>query len=95
MGVDSRALYSIGEFSRISELSIKALRLYHKKGILVPSYVDESLGYRHYDRQNLKRARIIKHLREMDFSLKEISEVLNGTDDADVVEFFKKKAARD
>lgn len=84
-------MYSIGEFSRISELSIKALRVYHKKGILVPSYVDESLVYRHYDRQNLKRARIINHLREMDFSLKEISEVLNGTDDADVVEFFEKK----
>jgi len=85
-------MYSIGEFSRISGLSIKALRLYHEKEILVPSMVDDQSGYRYYDHKNVERARIISHLREMEFSLSDIAEMLEGTDDeADVVDFFEKR----
>jgi DNA-binding transcriptional MerR regulator len=85
-------MYSIGEFSRISGLSIKALRLYHEKGILVPTKIDENSGYRYYDHKNVERARIIKHLREMEFSLKDIAEILQGVEEeADVVEFFEEK----
>jgi len=42
-------MFSIGEFSRITGLSIKALRLYHEKGILVPGRVDDATGYRYYN----------------------------------------------
>lgn len=41
-------LYSIGEVSKIKGITIKALRYYHKMGILEPSYIDESSGYRYY-----------------------------------------------
>ena len=34
--------FSIGEFSLITSLSIKSLRLYHEKGLLIPAEVDES-----------------------------------------------------
>jgi DNA-binding transcriptional MerR regulator len=85
-------MYSIGEFSRISGLSIKALRLYHEKGILIPRKIDENSGYRYYDYRNVERARIIRHLRDMEFSLSDIAEILEGVEDeADVVEFFEKK----
>lgn len=85
-------MYSIGEFSRISGLSIKALRLYHEKGLLVPGDIDTSSGYRYYDHKNAERARIIKYLRDMEFSLSEVSEILKDAgDEADVAEFFEKK----
>ncbi len=85
-------MYSIGEFSRISGLSIKALHLYHEKGILVPSVVDRESGYRYYDHKNADKARIIRHLRDLEFSLNEIGEILNeGGDEAEVMEFFEKK----
>lgn len=85
-------MYSIGEFSRISGLSIKALRLYHEKGLLVPSSIDDGSGYRYYDHKNTERARIIMHLRDMEFSLSDIAGMLEGADDeADVVEFFEMK----
>ena len=51
--------FSIGEFSRISGMSIKALRLYHEKAILVPGHVDPSSNYRYYDEANIDKARII------------------------------------
>jgi len=85
-------MYSIGEFSRISGFSVKALRLYHEKGLLVPSVVDDDSGYRYYDRKNVEKARIIKHLRDLEFSLGDIGEMLEKAgDDADVVDFFEKQ----
>jgi DNA-binding transcriptional MerR regulator len=87
-------IYSIGEFSRISNLSIKALRLYHEKELLVPSAVDKVSGYRYYDKRNVERALIITRLREMDFSLGDIGEMLSDVDEEDeVVDFFERKAA--
>ena len=43
-------LVSIGEFSRLSRLSPKALRLYDELGLLVPDHVDPVTGYRVYDK---------------------------------------------
>lgn len=51
--------FSIGEFSKISGLSIKALRYYEKIGILKPNYTDPSSLYRYYSRDQLKITNII------------------------------------
>ena len=45
---------SIGEFSRRSSLSPKALRLYEREGLLVPEREDN--GYRSYDTEQLRDA---------------------------------------
>jgi len=50
--------YSIGEFSQITGLSVKTLRFYHEKGILLPSSVDEATGYRFYQPDKIEKARI-------------------------------------
>lgn len=65
-------MFSIGEFSRITGLTIKALRLYHEKGILVPHTVDERSGYRYYTHEDAEKGRLIKSLREMEISLSEL-----------------------
>lgn len=71
---------SIGEFSAVTSLTIKSLRLYHEKGILVPSEIDEFTQYRYYDEKNLEIARSIKILRDFDFSLAEIKDLLEDLD---------------
>ncbi|WP_204593463.1 MerR family DNA-binding transcriptional regulator [Clostridium sardiniense] len=43
-------LLSIGEVSKIKEVTIKALIYYHKVGILIPKYIDDAIGYRYYKR---------------------------------------------
>lgn len=94
MLIEGRDMFSIGEFSRISGHSIKALRLYHEKGILVPHAVDESTGYRYYDAANAERARIIGRLKEMEFSLTEMAAILAGVSDgADALKFLEDKRA--
>ena len=58
---------SIGEFARRSRLSVKALRLYDKRGVLVPSRVDQASGYRYYDTAQLDDARLVVMMRQLQF----------------------------
>jgi DNA-binding transcriptional MerR regulator/effector-binding domain-containing protein len=84
--------YSIGEFSTITGLSIKTLRFYHEKGILVPSSVDEATGYRFYDASKVEKARVIMRLREMEFSIEDIAIVLGEcSDEADILNYLERQ----
>jgi DNA-binding transcriptional MerR regulator len=67
---------SIGEFARRSRLSLKALRLYDKRGVLVPSRVDHASGYRYYDTAQLDQARLVVMMRELQLPLKAVKELL-------------------
>jgi DNA-binding transcriptional MerR regulator len=67
---------SIGEFARRSRLSLKALRLYDERGVLVPSRVDRASGYRYYDPAQLDEARLVVMLRELQLPLAAIKELL-------------------
>lgn len=73
-------LLPIGRFSRMSRLSIKALRLYDELGLLNPSWVDPSSGYRYYRASQARRAEAIRILRAVDMPLEEIHEVLAEDD---------------
>ena len=74
-------MFTIGEFSRITGLSIKALRIYHEKGILEPAKVEEFSGYRYYDNNAIEKARIVQYLKSFEFTLNEIKELLENFDD--------------
>lgn len=79
-------MYSIGEFSKASGLSVKTLRFYHEKGLLLPAAIDPSSGYRYYDQHSLERAQVIVALRELEFPLDTITELLaECSDDADAL----------
>jgi DNA-binding transcriptional MerR regulator/effector-binding domain-containing protein len=82
-------VYSIGEFSKITGITVKALRFYHDKGLLVPDRVHEPSGYRYYSPTIVTRARAILHLKEMMVPLEAIGEILDSYDDeADLLSFF-------
>jgi DNA-binding transcriptional MerR regulator len=67
---------SIGEFARRSRLSLKALRLYDERGVLVPSRVDQGSGYRYYDPAQLDEARLVVMMRQLQLPLAAIKELL-------------------
>ena len=67
---------SIGEFASRSRLSAKALRLYDELGLLAPARVDEGSGYRFYEPGQLKQARLIAALRQLQVPLAEIKTIL-------------------
>jgi DNA-binding transcriptional MerR regulator len=66
----------IGEFARRSRLSLKALRLYDERGVLVPSRVDRASGYRYYDPDQLDAARLVVMMRQLELPLATIKELL-------------------
>jgi DNA-binding transcriptional MerR regulator len=67
---------SIGEFARRSRLSLKALRFYDERGVLVPSRVDHASGYRYYDTAQLEEARLVVMLRQLQLPLAAVKELL-------------------
>ena len=75
-------MYKISQFSKISGLTVKALRYYDHENILEPTLRKEGNQYRYYNDDDLKTAQLIKFLRSLDFSIMEIKEVL-GTVNTD------------
>lgn len=85
-------MFSIGEFSKITGLTIKTLRFYHEQGVLIPARVEPGSGYRYYDRRNVDTARAIAALRDFGFGLEEIAEILRDhADEADLMDFLAKR----
>jgi DNA-binding transcriptional MerR regulator len=90
-----KGMFSIGEFSRATGLTVKTIRLYHEKGLLKPAWVDDETGYRYFDRADLERARVVRHLRDLDFPLAEIRELfLNEYDEGEVLPLLERQRTR-
>jgi DNA-binding transcriptional MerR regulator len=51
-------MLAIGEFSRLTHLSVRTLRRYHDADLLVPATVDESTGYRYYGADQIPTAQV-------------------------------------
>jgi DNA-binding transcriptional MerR regulator len=71
-------LLTIGEFARRSRLSIRALRLYDRMGLLRPAEVVTETGYRRYASRQLYAARLIALLRRLDMPLSQIAEIVHA-----------------
>ena len=73
-------MLKIGEFSKLSRTTVKALRFYESEGLLLPASVDEWTGYRFYETSQLETAAKIKSFRQLGFTVEEIKNVLSGED---------------
>lgn len=69
-------MLSIGEFSKISQITTKTLRYYDEIGLLKPVQVNPISGYRYYKVEQLKVVLFIQKLKLYNFSLEEIIEIL-------------------
>ena len=73
-------LIPIGRFSRMTRLSIKALRRHDELGLLAPAVVDPSSSYRYYTYSQANPAEAIRILRGLDMPLERIRELLESED---------------
>lgn len=73
-------LVPIGEFSKMTHLSVKALRHYHDVGILEPAAIDPYSGYRSYATDQVTAAQVIRRLRDLAMPLDSIRAVLAAPD---------------
>ncbi len=79
--------YTIGEFSRLSRLTVTTLRHYDEIGLLPPAEVDPATGYRYYDAGQLPAALRLGVLRSTGVPLDDLLELVrNRRSLADVLE---------
>ena len=71
---------TIGDFARITHLSVKTLRHYHDVGLLEPDHIDAQSGYRYYATAQIPTAQVIRRLRDLEMPVREVREVLATAD---------------
>lgn len=80
-------MYKIGEFSKVTDFTVKALRYYDKEKIIIPEHRDVN-GYRYYSDSNYQTARLLKVLKEFDFSIAEIKDVMSNCSTENDLQFY-------
>ncbi len=70
--VTTGAMFRIGDFSQLGQVSVRTLRHYGELGLLEPTYTDPLTDYRYYTIEQLPRLNRIVALKDLGFSLKEI-----------------------
>lgn len=68
----------IGEFSNLSQVSVKTLHHYDDIGLLRPARIDAQTGYRYYEAAQMTRLVRIRVLKELGFSLDDITVLLRA-----------------
>ena len=70
-------MLKIGDFSKLSLVSVKALRYYDERGLLKPAHVDPSTGYRFYSASQLTRLNRILAMKDIGLDLSQIAFLLD------------------
>lgn len=78
-------MLKIGEFSTLTQISIKTLRHYDEIGLLKPMLVDAETGYRYYSASQLPRLHRILALRDLGFPLSRIADAIDEGVTADTL----------
>lgn len=74
-------MLKIGDFSKLSRISIRMLRYYDENDILKPAYIETESGYRFYDTKQIYTAAQIRFFKEAGFSIAIMKEILNSLQD--------------
>jgi DNA-binding transcriptional MerR regulator len=70
-------MFKIGEFSKLSHVTVKTLRYYDRIGLLKPAKVDRFTSYRYYSADQLPRLNRILALKDLGLSLDQIARLLD------------------
>lgn len=88
-------MFKIGDFSRLARVTVKALRHYDELGLLPPARVDGETGYRYYSAGQMPQLHRILALKDLGFSLQQVSMMLGGELPADLLRGMLKRRRED
>lgn len=86
-----KALYRIGIFAAMNHVTMKTLRFYEEKGLLIPACIQEDNGYRYYTLDQSAVLLQINSLKSAGFTLDEIHALQNGGNQKDIISQRKAK----
>ncbi len=81
----------IGEFSRLMQVTVKTLRHYEQKELVIPEEVDEWTGYRYYSIAQMQKLNSIRQLQKLGFTLEEIKGIYDNESHTPSVEQLSRK----
>lgn len=81
-------MFKIGDFSKLSSISIRMLRHYDNMELLRPEKIDAQTGYRYYSMTQLQKVNQIQNLKDMGFRLTTIKEILENNNIEIMTEHF-------
>lgn len=81
-------MLKIGDFSKLTRISIRMLRHYNEIGLLIPEEIDRDTDYRYYAASQLPTAELIQVLKNMGFGLAMVKEVLDKYEHPEELERF-------
>lgn len=84
-------MFQIGEFSKITKVSLRMLRYYDINGIFIPKIKDEWTGYRYYTADQIEDLYKIIQLRDAGFGVGEIAEWLQTSEKDQLMEKLTEK----
>lgn len=84
-------MFRIGEFSKLTQVTIRMLRYYDEMGLLKPAQIDHLTGYRMYSVEQIPILNKIVYLRDSGFNVAEIAAALNNGNDCFILEQLDKK----
>ena len=84
-------MFKIGEFSKLTQVTVRMLRYYDEMGLLKPAKIDSLTGYRMYASEQIPVLNKIVYLRDSGFNVAEIAVILNNNHDSFVIEQLDKK----
>ncbi|AMP21435.1 hypothetical protein AZF37_08845 [endosymbiont 'TC1' of Trimyema compressum] len=84
-------MFKIGEFSKLTLVSIRMLRYYDEVDLLKPTTINEESGYRLYDIEAIPKLKKIIFLRYLNFMTAEIKEALKDWSDNALIKLLKNK----
>lgn len=87
-------MYTISQFSKLCNLTVKALRYYDTEGMLKPSFRKAENQYRYYSDEDLKTAQMIHYLRSLEFSIMEIKDILDNNEGEDLSYILQEKISQ-
>jgi len=68
----------ISELARAAGVGISTVRFYERRGLVVPASRTHG-GYRHYDREALRRLKFIRRAQRLGFTLTEVEQILSAS----------------
>lgn len=81
-------MLKIGDFSKLTQTTIKTLRYYEKEGLLYPSFIDSNTGYRYYKTNQILQFNKIIFLKQLGLSIDDIKNINDG---ASLTEYLEKR----
>lgn len=87
-------MLKIGDFSRLSRVSIRMLRYYDEVGLLKPDKINDFTGYRYYNEEQLLVMGKINALKDMGFGVTAIAEIMKSSNPKEIEQIFQVQKAQ-